>query len=102
MKTCAYGLDLKQDPALVQQTLVYHRAVWPEVVASLKRIGVRGNRIYAVGTRLFMVLETDDDFDPVHDLSRYTEEPRAREWDELMRTLQQPLPETRPGQWWRQ
>jgi len=100
MKTYVYTLDLKDDPDLIAQYRQYHRACWPEVIAGIQKIGLLQNRIYLLGNRLVMVLETEDSFDPEHDLSRYTDDPRAKEWDELMKTFQQPLPWAKPGEYW--
>jgi len=47
-----------------------------------------------------MILETEDTFDPDQDLSRYTDKPRAKEWDELMKTFQEPLPWAKSGEFW--
>ena len=100
MKRYVYALDLKDDPALMERYLAHHRAVWPEVIAAVRRIGVVHDTIYQLGTRLVMILEADDDFDPARDLQKYAEDPRAREWDELMRTFQQPVPGAPPDDWW--
>jgi L-rhamnose mutarotase len=100
MKTFVYTLDLKDDPDLIAQYRQYHRSVWPEVIAGIQKIGLIQNRIYLLGNRLVMVLETEDAFDPDHDLSRYTDDPRAKEWDDLMKTFQQPLPWAKPGEYW--
>ena len=100
MKTFVYTLDLKDDPDLIARYKQYHRAVWPEVIEGIQKIGLLQNRIYLLGNRLVMVLETEDTFDPDHDLDRYTGDPRAKEWDELMKTFQQPLPWAKPGEFW--
>ena len=47
-----------------------------------------------------MYMETTDEFDPLVDFPRYTEDPKAQEWDELMRTFQQRAPEASPDEWW--
>jgi len=100
MKTFVYTLDLKDDPDLIAKYKEYHRAVWPEVIEGAKKIGLIHDRIYLLGNRLVMILETDDAYDPDLDLSRYAEKPRAKEWDELMKTFQQPLKWAKPGEYW--
>jgi L-rhamnose mutarotase len=79
----------------------HHRAVWPEVADGLRAAGIRGMRIWRGGTRLFMVVETDDGFDPAR-YQDYASSPRAKEWDELMRSFQRPAPFAKPGEWWTQ
>ena len=101
MRQFAQALDLVDDPARIDEYLRRHRAVWPEVTEGLRAIGIRGMRIWRGGARLFMVIETDDDFDPAR-YQDYAAQPRTREWDEWMRSFQRPIPSAKPGEWWSQ
>ena len=47
-----------------------------------------------------MYMETGDDFVPARDFPKYMETERARKWDELMRTFQEPVPDAASGEWW--
>ena len=100
MRVFAQTLDLKDDPAAIDTYLCHHRAVWPEVIEGLRAIGIRNMRMYRGGTRLFMVVEAEDSFDPSRDYQTYAANPRTRAWDALMRTFQQPAPCARDGEWW--
>jgi L-rhamnose mutarotase len=100
MKLYAQAIDLKDDPVRIEEYIRHHRAVWPEVTDGLRAVGIRGMRIFRGGTRLFMIIETDDGFDPARDYQSYARDPRTRAWDELMRTFQVPAPFARPGEWW--
>ena len=100
MKSFGMTLNLKDDPDVIDKYKEHHRAVWPEVIAALKGIGITRMDIFLKGRRLFMYLEAGDDFDPGRDFPRYMESARAREWDELMRTFQEPVPGAKPGEWW--
>ncbi len=100
MKTYVYTLNLKNDPELIAKYLEHHRAVWPEVIASVRQAGFLGDRVYRLGTRLVLALDVKDDFDPQRDLTNYTKHPRAKEWDDIMKTFQEPVPEAKPGEWW--
>lgn len=94
-------LNLKDDPLVIEQYKTYHRNVWPEVLESLREVGITQMDIYLLGNRLFMAIDTVDDFDPVHDFPRHLEiHPRCREWDVLMRNFQERVPEAKPGEWW--
>jgi L-rhamnose mutarotase len=95
----AQAIDLVDDPQRIAEYVGHHRAVWPEVVEGLRRIGIRGMRIWRGGDRLFMVIETDDDFDPAR-YQEYAADPRTRAWDELMRSYQRPAPFAREGESW--
>jgi L-rhamnose mutarotase len=98
----SYGrtLMLKDDDQIVERYKEYHRNAWPEVVARLRGIGITEMRIYLIGRRMFMYMEAVDGFDPERDLPMLVEDPRYREWEELMSTFQQPAPEAKPGEWW--
>ncbi|SEL86001.1 L-rhamnose mutarotase [Roseateles sp. YR242] len=94
-------LDLKEDPALIDAYEAHHRAVWPEVQAHLKAHGVLGMRIYRLGTRLCMVMDTDDQHhDPAAMAAEALASPRLREWEALMGRFQQATPWTVPGTKW--
>jgi L-rhamnose mutarotase len=47
-----------------------------------------------------MYMEAVDGFSPERDFPKLAEDARYREWDELMRGLQQPASEARAGEWW--
>src|SRR4051812_1346052 len=94
-------LDLKDDPGVVEAYKAHHRAVWPEVLRSLRRVGVREMDIYLLGRRLVMVMETEDGFDLRRSFAEHAAtDPRCVEWEELMKTFQQPPAGARPGEWW--
>jgi L-rhamnose mutarotase len=102
MKTFAVTIDLKPDPELIRKYLEYHKNVWPEVKKSVAKTGMRNVRIFKRGTRLFQVFDAEDDFNPRRDMVKYLDDPKAREWDEMMCQFQQPVPEVREGEWWAQ
>jgi len=92
--------DLRDDPAVIESYKAYHRRVWPEVVRSLQRAGIRDMEIYLLGRRLVMVVDTEGaDFRRCF-AAHVSSSPRVAEWEELMRGLQQPPPGGRPGEWW--
>jgi L-rhamnose mutarotase len=94
-------LDLKDDPRAVRAYRRHHRAVWPEVVRSLRRIGVRAMDIYLLGRRLVMVMEVRPGFDRRRDFARHVAaHPRCAEWEALMKTFQQPPPGAGRGELW--
>jgi L-rhamnose mutarotase len=93
-------LLLKDGSEIVERYKQYHRNVWPEVIARLREIGVVEMRIYLLGNRLFMYTQTIDGFVPEREFPKLNEDARYREWDELMRGLQQSVPEVKVGEWW--
>ena len=100
MKSYAMTINLKSDAALIEQYKEHHRDVWPEVLDSLKSIGISKMKIFLHGRNLLMYLEAPDAFDLQRDFPRYMESPRAQEWDRLMRQFQEPVARAREGEWW--
>jgi len=91
---------LKDDPELIRQYEYHHAHPWHEMVEQVKKIGVKRAFIYRFGRQLFLFMEADDDFDFERDLAKYTEDPKAKEWDELMASFQEPPPGAPEGATW--
>jgi L-rhamnose mutarotase len=100
VKTFGLTLMLRDDPAKIEAYKEHHRHVWPEVTDRLRQVGVREMRIFLRGRRMFMYIETDDDFDPQRDFVRVNEDPKSAEWNKLMAELQERAPEANPDEWW--
>jgi L-rhamnose mutarotase len=101
LKQYVLTLDLKRSPRVVAEYERHHRAVWPEVLRSLGRVGVRRMDIFRLERRLVMVLGTSDDFDLKRSFARHVaSDPVCREWEELMKTFQAPPPGAGRGQLW--
>jgi L-rhamnose mutarotase len=101
MKRFVLTVDLKDGPAVIEEYEAHHRAVWPEVLLSLRRIGIRAMDIYRLGRRLVMVMDTKDGFDRRRGFAAHVaSDPRCAEWEELMKTYQQPPPGAKPGEVW--
>ncbi len=92
MKSYAKTILLKNNPALIAEYMHYHDEIWPEVVESFRKVGVQDIRIWLMGRQLFMVMNTTDSFDPIRDMARYLQlHPKTSEWEELMKTYQEPI-----------
>ncbi|TMB41864.1 MAG: L-rhamnose mutarotase [Chloroflexi bacterium] len=100
MQSYGMTLMLKDDEEIVERYREYHRKAWPEVVSRLRENGITQMRIYLLSRRMFMYMEAVDGFSPERDFPKLAQDPRYREWDQLMRGLQQPAPEARAGEWW--
>jgi len=100
MQSYGMTLMLKDDEKIVERYKEYHRKAWPEVVSRLRENGITQMRIYLLSRRMFMYMEAVDGFSPERDFPKLAQDPRYREWDQLMRGLQQPAPEARAGEWW--
>ena len=101
MKHYGLTIDLKNDAELIAQYKRYHAEPWPEPLQGLREMGIIDMKIFLLGTRMFMYMTTTDEFEAERDFPKYVEQnPKAAEWDELMRTFQSQVPEAREGEWW--
>lgn len=100
MKKYCLALDLKDDPDLIAEYERYHRDVWPEIQQSIREAGIINMEIYRTGNRLFMIMEVDDTFDFDRKARMDADNPKVREWEELMWKFQQPLPWAKEGEKW--
>ena len=98
MKKYCLALDLKPDPALIAEYETYHRAVWPEILDSIRAAGIQQLEIYRIENRLFMILEADDDFSFEKKAALDAANPKVQEWETLMWRYQQALPTAVPGE----
>src|SRR5262250_2661217 len=100
MKRYCLALDLKEDPKLIAEYEVYHEKVWPEVLQSITAAGIQQMEIYRVNNRLFMIVETNDDFSFERKAAMDAANEKVQEWENLMWKYQQALPGSKPGQKW--
>lgn len=93
-------LDLKNDPQLIAEYKRHHGKIWPEITRSIKDAGIEDMEIYLLGTRMFMLMEVSEQFSFEKKAIADRENPKVREWEELMWKFQEPLPDARPGEKW--
>ena len=94
-------VDLRDDADAIRAYVDHHRQVWPEVLDSLRRVGIRAMDIYLLARRLVMVVEVDEgttleEAFRVHHASGG----RVAEWERLMTSLQAPPPGAPAGAGW--
>ncbi|NOT76488.1 MAG: L-rhamnose mutarotase [Cyclobacteriaceae bacterium] len=95
-----FALDLKDDPKLIDEYDAYHKKVWPEIVSTMKEAGIKHLEIYRTGNRLFMVMETKDNFSLIRKGETDAINSKVQEWEKLMWNYQQALPNSKPGEKW--
>lgn len=94
------ALDLKDDPQIIEEYDRYHQQVWPEIKKSIQDAGITGMQIYRTGNRLFMILETKEDFSFREKELMDKANSRVQEWEDLMWKFQMPLPWAKKGEKW--
>jgi L-rhamnose mutarotase len=93
-------LDLKDDPRLIAEYKRYHEKIWPAITRSIKDSGIDDMEIYLLGTRMFMIMEVNESFSFEAKAKADQLSPKVQEWETLMSTFQQPLPQAKPGEKW--
>lgn len=81
MKRYCQTLDLRDDPEMIDRYVEAHAHVWPEIQAGIREVGIVDMQIYRLGRRLFMIMDTTDEFDFVKDNARLASLPRQAEWE---------------------
>jgi L-rhamnose mutarotase len=99
-KRYGLALDLKDDKNLIREYEEYHQKVWPEILKSIQDSGIGQMEIYRTGNRLFMIMETSDDFSFENKSAMDKANTKVQEWEELMWKYQQALPGSKPGEKW--
>ncbi|QRR03923.1 L-rhamnose mutarotase [Dyadobacter sandarakinus] len=100
MKRYCMAVDLVDDPVMIAEYESYHKQIRPEIEKSILDAGVTQMEIFRVGNRLFMIMETVDDFSFESKAQMDASNPKVQEWEQLMWKYQRALPVSRPGEKW--
>ena len=100
MRYCL-ALDLKNDPQLIKEYEEYHKKIWPEIALSIKESGITNMEIYRFQNRLFMIMETTEDFSFEQKQKMDDRNPKVQEWEKMLWRYQQALPGSKEGEKWR-
>ena len=101
MKRYCLALDLKDDATLIEEYKQHHRAGWPEIKQSIVSSGIVDMQIYIIGNRLFMIMDTEDDFSFARKAQMDAANPAVQEWESLMARFQDVGAEDDPSAKWR-
>ena len=88
MKRYCQTLDLRDDPEMIEKYCEAHAHVWPEIQAGIREVGILDMQIFRSGRKLFMIMDTVDDFDFVKDNARLATLPRQAEWEAYVAQFQ--------------
>ena len=88
------ALDLKDDPTLIAEYKRFHspEGIWPEIIDSVKGVGIDALDIYLVGNRLFMIMDVNNSFSFSAKEKADLNNEKVVAWETLMSTFQQKLP----------
>jgi L-rhamnose mutarotase len=94
-----YGMALKVRPEKFEEYKRLHAAVWPGVLAMIKKCHIRNYSIYHKDGYLFSYFEyAGKDF--AADMARMAADPTTRKWWDVCEPCQAPLETRAPGEWW--
>lgn len=93
-------VDLKDNPQLIKEYEEQHKAVWPEIIQSIKEAGITNMEIYRLGNRLCMIMEVMEDFSFERKAQLDAANEKVQQWEELMWKYQQPLAAAAKGEKW--
>jgi L-rhamnose mutarotase len=93
-------IDLKDDATAISEYKRYHVKIWPEVKKSLFDVGVVDMEIYLLGTRMFMIMDVNDQFSFSVKAAADAANAKVQEWEAIMGGFVQPLPQSTPQQRW--
>lgn len=96
MKRYCQTLDLYNDKELIEAYVEEHAHVWEEVKAGIREVGIVDMQIYIYENRLFMIMDTTDDFDMERDYARLATLPRQAEWEAHMANTKKRHPDRPP------
>ena len=100
MKRYCLTLTLRNDPELIQQYEAHHKAVWPEIIRSIKDSGIENMQIYRYGTILCMIMEVNNEFSFEKKQLADSANEKVQEWEELMWKYQQPFADAAKNEKW--
>ncbi len=99
MRYCL-ALDLKDDPTLIAEYERHHEKIWPEIEKTIRDSGIEKMEIYRTANRLFMIMESADQFSFTLKLQADADNPKVQEWEQMLWKYQQALPHAKPEEKW--
>ena len=100
-RTCL-ALDLKGEDERIAQYEHFHQPehIWPEIPQGIRAGGIVDMHIYRIGTRLVMIVETEEGIDLTTAFEAIGKMPRQPEWAAFMAGFQQRLTDAKPHEHW--
>ncbi len=95
-------LTLKDDPQLIKEYKEVHgiSKAWPEITCGMKEVGIIDMEIYIHGNILFMIMDTQADFDHEKAMNELASKPKQREWEKYVSRFQNTFADSSAGTKW--
>lgn len=89
-------LELEEDSLLIEEYKRIHGIgmCWPEIVNNMKEIGVLDMELYIMGTRAFLIMDTNLEYNPKTDNDIWAKKPREKEWQTYVSRFQKTSPDS--------
>jgi len=102
MNRYCLALDLVDDPVLIAEYEHWHTKenAWPEIRKSILDADIAQMEIYRTGNRLFMIMDTYDTCTFEKKSAMDADNPKVKEWEQLMWKYQLALPWAKEGEKW--
>jgi L-rhamnose mutarotase len=102
MKRYCLALDLHDDPELIAEYEHWHKPGndRPGIKKSIRDAGITNMEIYRIGTRLFMIMDTDETFSFERKAAMDAANPQVQDWEAFVGRLQKPVPGAKEGEKW--
>ena len=83
-------LQLENDTRLIEEYKNLHAIgnPWPEITHGMKDVGIIDMEIYLDGTTLFMIMDTEENFDHEIAMTKLAAMPRQSEWEAVVSKFQ--------------
>lgn len=83
-------LNLRDDEELISEYVRRHSAeeFWSQIGEEMRQVGILDMEIFISGNKLFMIVETPEDFDWDKAFSELSRMPKQIEWEEYMSIFQ--------------
>ena len=94
-----YGAVLRLKPDALEEYVHLHKAVWPEVLATITACNIRNYSIYHKDGFLFAYFEYHGT-DFAADAAKMAADPDTQRWWDICMPLQEPLDTRAEGEWW--
>lgn len=95
-------LLLEDDPVLIEEYKKVHSPgnAWPEIGMGMLEVGIIDMEIYIIGNRLFMIMDTVEDFDHERAMEELSRKPRQSEWETFVSKFQRTTGDASAGEKW--